>query len=156
MSRMSWMPASRRFVSLFVAAAAALVSTTAHAFIYVGNPNLGFRVDRPAGDYVSGSVVLTKVRVHKCGGGYVDYPVGATVDPVAGGSVPIGAGNLCFATFYWGSTMEVDGPAYTLEVEDSTTTVTLGEEISPVALTPYTVVSGTMSGGGPWLLVDVN
>jgi hypothetical protein len=137
-------------------AVAALGSTTAHAFIYIGNPNLGFRVDRPAGDYVSGSAVLTKVRVHKCGGGYIDYPVGATVDPVAGGSVPIGAGDLCFATFYWGSVLEIEGPAYTLEVDDATTTVTLGSEIAPVALTPYEVVSGTMNGGGPWLLVEVD
>lgn len=148
-------PAFRRFVMMFCAALVALGST-AHAFVYVGNPNLGFRVDRPADDYLSGSVVLTKVRVHKCGGGYTDYPVGATVDPVAGGTVPIGAGDLCFATFFWGSTMEIDGPAYSLEVDDSTTTVTLGAEIAPVALTPYEVTSGTMTGGGPWLLVDVD
>ncbi|MCA9493973.1 MAG: hypothetical protein KC621_28795, partial [Myxococcales bacterium] len=42
----------------------------AHAVTYDGTPVLTFRVDRPAADYVSGSVELEGVRVFHCAGGY--------------------------------------------------------------------------------------
>src|SRR5688500_4630841 len=45
-----------------------LAGAPAHAVWYFGNPVITFRVDRPADDYLEGSVVLDKVRVHHCGG----------------------------------------------------------------------------------------
>ena len=124
----------------------------AHALIYLGNPQLGFRVDRPADDYVDGSVVLDKIRVHHCAGGYTDVQVDETIDPVAVIRVAIPAGNHCSITWYWASDLDVDGPAFTVRYAGATTTVTLAADIPPVALSPYSVVSGSMSGGGPWLL----
>jgi hypothetical protein len=127
----------------------------ADAVIYIGNPEMSFRVDRPQGDYVSGSVDLDKVRVHYCSGSTTDVTVGQTIDPVAGATVPLPAGDLCAVTFYWSTDLDVDGPAYTVRYSGATTTVTLATDIEPVLLSPYSVVSGTMSGGGPWLLVAI-
>lgn len=131
----------------------------AEALIYFGNPQLGFRVDRAQGDYVDGSVYLDKARVHHCGGDYTDYDVSQTVDPVAGHKLTIAGGDHCYVTWYWGGTMTIEGGsgsgAYTLEVYDATTTVTLAEDIDPVALEDWAVVSGTMSDGGPWVLTYV-
>ncbi len=47
----------------------------AHAWIYVGNPKLTVEVNRPEGDFVSGSVDLHQVRMHLCAGGYTTYAV---------------------------------------------------------------------------------
>jgi hypothetical protein len=133
-----------------------LLSMDAHAIYYIGNPNLGFKVDRPAHDYVGGSVGLTKVRVHHCGGGYTDYSVGQTIDPVDGYDIPIASGDYCELTFYWSSVMDITGPSYTVRYSESTTSVTLDAPIDPVALMPYSVVSGSMSGAGPSLIVVID
>ena len=125
---------------------------SADAMIYLGNPALGFRVDRPAGDYVDGGVVLDKVRVPPCGGGSTDVEIDQTIDPVAVTWVDIPAGDHCAVTWYWATDLDVNGPSYTVRYEGATTSVLLDEEIPPVALTPYSVVSGSMSGGGPWLM----
>jgi hypothetical protein len=130
----------------------ALLSAPAHAFIYVGNPSLGFRVDRPQADYVDGAVHLDKIRVHHCGGGYTDVTVDQTLDPVALNHVAIPAGDHCSLTWYWGGDLDVDGASYTVRYAEATTTVVLDAEIPPKSLSPYSVVSGSMSGGGPWLL----
>lgn len=132
------------------------LSTDAGAVIYLGNPTLNVRVDRPLGDYVEGTVDFDKVRVHHCAGGYTDYTVAKTIDPVAGYDVDIDAGNHCGVTFFWDSVMDIDGPAYTVRYSGSTTAVTLDTPIDPVALTPYTVISGSMSGGGPQLVVTID
>jgi hypothetical protein len=134
----------------------ALVSSDAQAFLYFGNPgNLSFRVDRPADDYLDGSVYLTKVRMQHCAGGYTDYAVNQTIDPVAGYSLSIGPGDECYATYFWGSTMDIDGPTYTVRYSQPTTTVALSGDIAPASLSPYSVLSGTMSGGGPWLMMVI-
>jgi hypothetical protein len=130
--------------------------STAHAVVYVGSPTLGFRVDRAAGDYTGSSVVLDKVRVHHCAGGYTDVQVDETLDLVDGATVSIPSGDHCGLTWYWDSALDIDGPTYTVRYAQATTGVTLDDEIPPVALTPYTVVSGTMSGGGPWLLSSID
>ena len=111
----------------------ALAEPSAHAVIYIGNPNLGFHVDRQQHDYVSGSVDLDTVRVHHCGGGYTDYPVGQTIDPVDGFDVAIAAGNHCSVTLFWGSVMVVDGPSYSLEYDEASTAVTLASPIAAVS-----------------------
>ncbi|MCB9688169.1 MAG: hypothetical protein H6735_24230 [Alphaproteobacteria bacterium] len=128
----------------------------AHAVTYDGTPVLGFRVDRPAADYVSGSVVLEGLRIFHCGGGYTDVSVGATFDPVAGGTVTIPSGDHCQITFSWSSVMSITGSGFTLEMDGETTVVPLDAPIDPVYLSSYTVTSGSMSGYGPWLLVDID
>ena len=135
---------------------AALFTQDARAWIYCGNPDLGFRVDRPAHDYTYGSVYLSKVRVYNCGTGYTDYTVNETIDPTVGHTLGITGGDLCSAVAYWGSTMVIHGNgssgAFTVEYSETTTTVDLDHAtIPPVQLTPYEVTSGTMSGGSPWL-----
>src|SRR5687768_16459739 len=97
----------------------------AHAVVFAGNPKVGFHVDRSAGDYVDGAVYLTGVRVHYCGGGYDQYAVGQTVDPVAGHEVTVAGGDLCGVTWYWGSAMEIEGASFSLEANDASTSATI-------------------------------
>lgn len=136
-----------------------LFTPSAHAVWYVGNPVLGFRVDRPADDYVDGNVTLDKVQVNHCGGGSTDVAVNDTLDPLVLQTVALPSGNHCSLTFYWGSAMDLDGDGslgeFTVRYAESTTTLTLETDIPPVALTPYSVVSGSMSGGSPWLLANI-
>lgn len=126
----------------------------AHAWTWVGTPVLTVMVDRPAHDLASGSAVLTKIRMHTCGGGYTDYSVGQTLDPTQPYSRSIGAGDWCGVTVVWGSDVEVsttsatavyDEPYTSAEIED-------GDPFS-VAMTPYEVASGTWSGVAPRLYV---
>lgn len=137
----------------------ALTQSPAHAVWYIGNPVLDFRVDRPAGDYLEGTVVLDKVRVFHCGGGSTDYEVDETIDPVVVQHVSIDAGNHCALRFFWSSDLDIDGDGslgpFTVRYAEDTTDVTLATDIEPVALTPYSVVSGSMSGGAPWLLTNI-
>lgn len=133
-----------------------LLSLPAFALQYQGTPVLTFRVDRPADDYVEGEVVLTKVRVHHCDASTTDVTVGATLDPVVANTVALPAGDHCALTFFWGSAMDIDGPSWTVRYAQSTTTVWLDTEIPPKSLTPYTVIAGTMPGGGPWLLASID
>lgn len=134
-----------------------LLSALAPAFAitYDGTPVLTVRVDRPAQDFVSGSVELTGVRVFHCGGGYTDVAVGSTIDPVAGTSFFIPSGDHCQITFWWATVMEIEGSGFTLEVDDTLTPVPLDEPIDPVYLSSWTVTSGSMSGYGPWLVVSI-
>lgn len=133
-----------------------LLANVASAVQYVGSPVLTFRVDRPAGDYVEGSVTLTKVRVHHCAGGYTDVSVGQAIDPVQVQEVEIPEGDHCSLTFYWSTDLDIDGPAYTVRYSETTTSVPLSTSIAPVSLSPWTVTSGTMSGSGPWLAADIS
>jgi hypothetical protein len=133
-----------------------LLLSVAHAVVYVGSPTLSFRVDRVADDYIDSSVVLDKVRVHHCAGGSTDVQVDETLDLVAGATVSIPSGDQCGLTWYWDSVLDIDGPSYTVRYAQATTSVTLDDDIPPEALTPYSVVSGTMSGSGPWLLSSID
>lgn len=133
----------------------------AHAFVYTGNPDFGFHVDRPAHDLVSGEVRLHKVRLHPCdNSGPVDYVVNQEIDPVAGYTLTIAGGDLCGATFFWADTMVLYGSgsagAFTIEHDDGTTPVQFGAPIPPAALTPYDVVSGTAPGAGPGIVVTID
>lgn len=129
----------------------------AGAVVYQGNPIAGFHIDRPAGDLVSGTVILTKLRIHDCSGSWTDYPVGATVDPVAGTHVTVSGGDLCGSTWYWGSTMQLygdNGAPFTLSYGAGSTSIPFAP--SSVAVSPYTVVSGSASGSGPRLYGTMN
>lgn len=145
---------------LFVSCLVLVLAAEAHAVYYAGNPTVGFRVDRPAGDYDDGAVDVDKLRVHHCGGGYTDYDVSAVVDPVAGHEVTIAGGDHCSLTWFWDSDVVIDGTgasgAFTVEATADSVTIPLDTEIDPVLLTPWSVTSGTMGGGGPWILTYVD
>lgn len=132
------------------------LSATANAWVYVGNPKVSILVDRPAGDFVSGVVVLERVRIHKCGGGYIDHAVNETIDPVSGWDLAIDSGNYCGVSFDWDSTMTVEGDDWTVEYDEAVTSVTLdGTATVWTGLTPYTVTEGEYSGSPPRLYVTV-
>jgi hypothetical protein len=128
---------------------------TADALIYSGNPDWSFYVDNTGGTLTGGEVWLNKVRIHRCDGGYTEYAVQQSVDPVVGHTVvDITGGDLCAATMYWGSDMELSGSGFTLRYAENTTTVSL-DPLSAAWLTPYDVTSGTLSGGAPKLFVTL-
>ncbi|MCB9688556.1 MAG: hypothetical protein H6735_26195 [Alphaproteobacteria bacterium] len=136
---------------------ALLLAAQAHAYIYTGNPDFGVEVNRLANDYVEGDVHLDKVRIVRCDASWTDYTVDGDVDVVAGFTLTVAGGDLCAAVFYWGSTMTIDGDgslgAFTVSYDKATTTVLFDDPITPKALTPYTVTSGSMEGWGPWLVM---
>lgn len=133
------------------------VSVPSHAIVFTGNQRLSFWVDRSAGDLTDGSVYLNKIRVHKCDNTHVDYPVNASLDPVAGSSIVIAGGDLCGATWYWGSTMTLhgdNGNDFTIDYDDNTTHNVFASPLVATPLTPYEVTEGSISGTGPKLLLD--
>lgn len=136
---------------------ALLLASQAHAFIYTGNPDFGVEVTRLAGDYVEGEVQLDQVRIVECDGDVITYPVNSKVDPVGGFTLTVVGGDLCGAIFDWGSAMTIDGDGsqgpFTVVFDKATTVVLFDDPIAPKALTPYEVTSGTMTGGGPWLVM---
>ncbi len=130
--------------------------STAHAFIYVGSPVLDIVVDRPAHDLTSGWTTVDKVRMHKCDGAYTDFEVDAALDPTDGFTVTITSGDWCGATVVWADDVLTASSSWGLRYEEPWTTVELdGYDPASVPLTPYTVVTGTMSGLAPRLYVTV-
>lgn len=133
------------FATLFAASA---LPATAHAWIYSGNPgDLEFRVDRPEGDVIDGSVLVDKLRIHRCNGTYVDYDIEAWVDPVKGhtvhGSI---TGDLCQATWYLSSTMVVAGQGWVVQTNTPTLVVDLDPFDHRFDLPGAYVKSGSFSG----------
>jgi hypothetical protein len=147
---------STRAVSslVFVLLAAA---TPAWAVIYTGNPDMSFRVDRTEHDFVGGDVYLQKFRMHYCGGGYSDYTVNASVDPAAGYNHAVSPGDYCGITFFWGSSLEIEGAnnAFLIDFDATSTYLQLGTPIPPATLAPFDVVSGNYSGSNPKLSVII-
>ena len=139
-----------------ICVASLTLASTADAGVLIGNPNLGFRVDRQQGDYTGGDVTVEKVRVFDCGGGYTDYVIDKVVDPVVGYELAINGGHLCSATWFWDTDFEVDGfgvlGAFTVEATENSTAVTLSEDIPWISLNPWSLISGNMMGGGPKLV----
>lgn len=129
--------------------------TPAHAVIYGGNPELTIWVERSPDDLIDGDVDLTNVKLSVCGGGTTTVSVGAAIDPVAGYTVAIPAGNYCGLTVTWGSVLELTGfgagGAWVGEYDKPSTYFPLASPIAPVALTPFTVTSGVIYGGNPEL-----
>lgn len=132
-----------------------VLSSLALAVVYGGNPHAGVRVDRPANDYVHATVWLDRVDVHHCDGSTQPVVVDEEIDAVSTTWVAVPTGDLCALTFVWSSSMTIEGDTFMLSYEGQQTTVVLDDPIAPVALTPYTVLSGSHSGSPPWLLVDV-
>lgn len=133
------------------------LASPAEAVIYGGNPDLDVEIQRLSSDLTSGSGYLVKVRVYECDTlDFVDYPVGQTVDPVAGFSVEIQGGDLCGATLFWADDVLLAGADFVMAYGDHTTNVLFGEPIAPVALTPIEVVYGDPGGVAPRLYASVD
>ncbi len=130
--------------SLAVVTALMGVPLHADAAFWGGTPDLGFKVDRPAGGFVDGDVYVHKLRVHHCDGSHQDYTINQWVDPVAGHSVQVQGGDLCSATWYWTNDVDIDGNGFSVTAWPDTTTVNL-ESIKPVEMLPH-----RYSGSAPY------
>ncbi|MBX2802409.1 MAG: hypothetical protein KTR31_32315 [Myxococcales bacterium] len=138
-----------------------VVGTTAHATLMTGNPgDATLKVDVGSNTLTWGSVDLDKVRLHWCGGGFTDHNVGQNIDPVAGHTISGINGDVCGMTVFWDSDAELDGDdggtTYSLEVTATTTYVDVDPSPSPSAYGPYTVTSGSFSGQGPRLEIELS
>jgi hypothetical protein len=133
------------------------LSSPAHAYIYVGNPELTVRVARPAGDLTASSAHLARIREHKCGGGTVDVWIDETVDLRAGFTVSVPGGDLCGFSFDWDSAVVTSTSGWTVSYAESFTSVAMPDAPTGwTALTPFTVTAGSFSGDAPRLLVSVD
>ncbi len=132
------------------------ITVAAHAFVYVGNPPLTLQVVREEGDLSSGSVEVTGVRVHRCGGGYTDYPIDELVDPTEPQTLVIAGGDLCAVSVGWSTDLVVASAAFEVRYEHAWTTVLLtGAARDEAELAPLVVDSGTFTGSEPALRVTI-
>ena len=69
------------------------LASSAHAFVFIGNPKLHLEVSRAEADLTGGDAYVDLVRVHACGGGYTDYAVEQWVDPTDGWDTTIAGGD---------------------------------------------------------------
>ena len=134
-----------------------LASTdSASAYVYAGNPALTIHVERNEADLLAGSGVLKGVRVYICGGGYDDYEVDESIDPVEGWSTTIEGGDLCGVAVRWDSDVDLWATSFSVRYEELVTAVTLtGASSDDVAFTPLVVTAGTFSGSAPRLVVTI-
>jgi hypothetical protein len=144
------------FVSAFVAVAS-LTPGVASAVVYGNAPDLLLEVDRYEQDFASADVTLDKVRLHYCGGGYADYEVDTSIDPVAGHSVAVQNGDYCGVTAFWATDLYIDGAngAFTLRYSPDSTYVALSGTTQSADLAPFTVVDGFIHGGNPKLWITI-
>lgn len=119
---------------------------SAHAYIFVGNPEAGVRLEVPGASLTYADADVDFIRVHQCGGGYTQFEVDAAVDLVAGFTVDIDPGNLCGVSVKWASDVDFGGSGFDATYSEGHTSVTLGGSPSTVwtGLTPFTVVSGDL------------
>lgn len=137
--------------------AALFTPANTQAIVHGGNPNLHFEVQQGPGYLTEGSVDLDKVRVELCGGGFTDYQVDDTIDPVDGFDLTISGGDLCGVELFWDSEMFLDGVgplgAFSLSYDKASTYVPLPAQ--PQALTPWTPETGIVHGGNPNLTLSI-
>ncbi len=133
---------------ILTAVAALAFGTQAHAYIYVGNPVLTLKLDRVPGDITAGDATIDGVRVHTCGGGYVDFVLDDVADLAAGWSTTVDSGDLCGVSVDWGSSVDATNGSWAVAYDEPTTSFTLDGNPAQVSvgLTPFSVVSGTWSG----------
>ncbi len=139
----------------FFLLAALTVSSTASAGIYTGTPIINFQASRMDMDFIAGTAEIEFVRIHSCNGGYDDYAVGTTEDPVEGFSITVDGGDLCDAEVFWDSSVYITGKSFTLKAAPSSTLVTL--DSAGADLTPFALVAGSMPNPdqGPVLTATV-
>ena len=137
-------------------------ATAAQAITYTGNPKLHFSIVDPNGDISSGSTVLEKVRVYKCGGGHVELVVNESIDPteVWTSSTGLPDGSYCSARIYWDADITLSGSntAGDLELKytkASTLVVFDATSIPLEPMYPYIVDEGEPCGAAPDLEIEI-
>jgi len=130
--------------------------SSAHAYIFVGNPEAGIQLVVPGATLTYADADVDYVRVHKCGGGYDQFDVDDTVDLAAGFTVAIDPGDLCGVSVKWASDVDFGASGFDATYSEGHTSVTLDGSPSTVwtGLTPFTVVSGDLPAM-PRLVVTV-
>lgn len=131
--------------------------SSAHAVIYGGNPELTVWADRAQHDMIDGYVKLGKVRMNVCNSSPVDYVVNADIDPVAGYTLGIAAGDYCGATFFWDTNMTIDGGTGTgwgIEYTPNSNYLPIATMVAP--LTPFNLLYGVIYGGNPELHMSID
>ncbi len=128
------------------------LASSAHAFVFIGNPKLHLEVSRAEADLTGGDAYVDLVRVHACGGGYTDYAVEQWVDPTDGWDTTIAGGDLCGVSVKWGSDVSVQSSTFALRYEQLVTQVPFTTSTGgATSLTPLVVESGTLTGSPPVL-----
>lgn len=133
---------------------ATLFAQPAHAYGTWGNPTLTVRMVRPENDLISGTAVLGSIRVHYCGaGGYDDYDIEETIDPVQGWSGVIDGGDICDVELTWDDSSIVATNYFSLKSVALHHSVKITGATNTEDWTPFTVLTGDFSGNTP--LVEV-
>ncbi len=144
-----------RTQTTLVALALILTSTPALATTYGGNPVLTVGADFTGETLTDGAVTLDKVVLHHCLGGTSIWNTDVDIDPVAGWSMDMPAGDHCSVDFVWSTTMELNGQGFAIDYDEASTSVTLVGADQQSDLTPFTLVSGVIHGGNPSLTVHI-
>lgn len=133
------------------------LTSTAHAYIFVGNPTTTAKLVLPGQTLTQADAYVDYVRVHKCAGGYEQIEVDAVVDLLAGFTVDTSPGDLCGVSVKWDSDVTFGNGSFDAVYDDPHTSVALDGSPSTVTanLTPFEVTSGTWPGGLPKLVVTV-
>jgi len=141
---------------LAVMIATGVAAPDADAAIFMGDPDIGFQIDRPQQDIYDGDVYVDKLRVHSCDGSWTDYAVNRWVDPTVGPRVTVNGGDLCKVTWYWGSDIVLYGSGFTIVATPSYTHADI-DPIADSAVSPWSVTKGDLpSGGGPRLTPTID
>lgn len=146
--------ATSSVASAFVPALSLFAPSDAAAYVYIGNPALGVRIEWPSGTLTQGAAKLDFVRVFACGGGYTDYQVDAWIDPVEGWSTTIDGGDPCGVGLRWDTDVFVHSSTFVLRYEEIATGFTLPGP-STATYAPFVVVSGSFSGSDPAFLLTL-
>lgn len=132
-----------------------LLTPSAEAYVFWGNPELKLEIDRTEGDLVEGDVELVGVRVTRCNGTYNDYMADTPIDPVAGWTTTISGGNLCRATAWWSSDGVIWSSAFTLKSDVEFSPVDIVGPVSSAAWEDWVVTGGTFTGSHPVVKVTI-
>lgn len=127
----------------------------AHAVVYGGNPGITVRIAHVPDDLDYGVATAVKVRLHACGGGFTDYWIGEAVDPVAGFTIPVDAGNWCAAVVYWEDEPVLYGNSYVIAATETShggALVANGPTLDPFY---HTVIQGVVYGGNPEVILRI-
>lgn len=135
------------------------LTSPAAAMVVEEDVSVWGRVDRPQDDYIDGDVGLDRLRAHICGTStYEDFVVGATVDPVAGFSATVTVeGDYCTFEWIFDADFVIDGVGFTVESTDTSVSTAVSASMGWIALSPWSVSSGTMPGSsGPYLITWID
>ena len=135
-----------------------MLSGSAHAWTFDGNPHVSIHIDRNAGDLVKADVIVEAVRMHKCSGGEIIYDIDQTLNLKNALTLTIADGDYCALSVDYASSIDVEiANAWTALHHESSTTIELDEDGSSSAVvTPLQLTSGSTSGGFPRVFVDIN